>query len=178
MSKQTEIRFGGTGGQGLITSGILLAEAAVKMGKNAVQTQSYGPEARGGASKAEVIIGEEEIYYPKVVEADVLLVMSEEALKKYKTGLKKDGILIMDSSLISEEPEIAAKIYKIPMTKIAREDVGSVIVANIVALGALVAITGVVSLEAIEEAVCGRFAKAKDVNKKAIAAGVKAAQAL
>lgn len=178
MSRQLEFRLSGTGGQGLITSGIILAEAAVKSGKNATQTQSYGPEARGGASKSEVIISEGEIYYPKVEQADVLLVMSEEAYKKYKDSVKKGGILLMDSSLIEEKPEIDGRVYQIPLTEIAREQVGRSIVANIVALGAIVAITGVVSREDMEEAVFERFPKAREINARALAAGIEAAEKL
>jgi len=173
---QLEFRLSGTGGQGLITAGIILAEAAVNAGKNAVQTQSYGPEARGGASKSEVIISDGEIDYPKVTEADVLLAMSEEAYKKYKTGLKKDGILIMDSSIIKEDPDVDARVYKIPITKLAREEAGKTIVANIVALGAIAAITEAVPRDVLEKAVFNRFPKAKEINKKALDIGYEAVQ--
>lgn len=176
MSKQIEIRLGGTGGQGLITSGILLAQGAIKVGKNATQSQSYGPEARGGASKAEVIISEEEIYYPKVAEADLLLAMSPEAYLKYKDDIKAGGILIMDSSLIEEEPDFKGQVYKVPLTEIAREKLGKTLVANIVALGALAKITGLVPLEVLEEVVADRFPKAKELNSKALAAGFEAVE--
>jgi len=176
MKKQIEFRLGGTGGQGLITSGIILAEAAIKSGKNATQSQSYGPEARGGASKAEVIISDSEIYYPKVSQADVLLVMSKEAYQKYKNSVKKDGILILDSSLVKEEPDVEAKVYKIPITKIAQEQIGKTLVANIVALGAIAAITNIVPIEVLEEAVYERFPKAQELNKKALEAGYQAAK--
>jgi 2-oxoglutarate ferredoxin oxidoreductase subunit gamma len=171
-----EFRLSGTGGQGLITAGIILAEAAINAGKNAIQTQSYGPEARGGASKSEVIISDGEIDYPKVTEADVLLAMSEEAYKKYKTGLKKGGILIMDSTIIEEDSGVDARVYKIPITKLAREEAGKTIVANIVALGAIAAITGVVPKDALEKAVFNRFPKARELNRKALDIGYKAAQ--
>lgn len=174
MSKQVEIRLGGTGGQGLITSGIILAQAAIKVGKNATQSQSYGPEARGGASKAEIIISEEEIYYPKVEKADVLLAMSPEAYEKYKDGVKEGGILIIDSSLIEKEPERKGKVYKVPLTEIAREKLGKTLVANIVALGVLAKVTGLVPLEVLEEVVSNRFPRAKELNKKALAAGFEA----
>ncbi|MDI3534580.1 MAG: 2-oxoglutarate ferredoxin oxidoreductase subunit gamma [Thermosediminibacterales bacterium] len=174
MSNRVELRFSGTGGQGLITAGIIFAEAAINAGKNAVQSQSYGPEARGGASKAEVIISDGEIDYPKVTKADLLLAMSEEAYNKYKGDLKKGGILVMDSSLINKEPDIDAKVYKIPITKLAQEEVGKTIVANIVALGAITAITKLVPKEIIEEAVFNRFPKAKELNKKALNIGFEA----
>ncbi|MFL7791064.1 MAG: 2-oxoacid:acceptor oxidoreductase family protein, partial [Anaerolineae bacterium] len=93
MSKRHEIRLAGTGGQGIILAGVLLAEAAVRDGMNVVQTQSYGPEARGGASRSEVIISDEEIDYPKVIEADMMLCLSQEACDRYSGRLRKNGML-------------------------------------------------------------------------------------
>ena len=97
MDERFEIRLSGSGGQGLILAGIILAEAAILDGKNAVQSQSYGPEARGGASRAEVIISNANIDYPKITNTDVLLSLTEEALLKYKYDLRDTGIIILDS---------------------------------------------------------------------------------
>lgn len=174
MEKQ--IRLSGSGGQGLILAGIILASAAMKDGKNVVQTQSYGPEARGGASKAEVIISSEEIDYPKVTAPDIMLAMTEESCFKYINTLKEDGILIVDSTLVKNIPETKAKKYSLPITKIAKQEVGKSIVANMVALGVLVGLTRVVDFKSLEESVLERIPKGtEDLNKKALHFGYQAA---
>ena len=99
-----ELRLSGSGGQGLILIGIILAEAAILDNKLAIQSQSYGPEARGGASKAEVIISEKAIHYPKVTEPDLVLAMTQEAAQKYHSDLKPEGTLIVDSTYVKEIP--------------------------------------------------------------------------
>lgn len=167
-----EIRLAGEGGQGLILAGLILAEAAaVYDGKNAVQTQSYGPEARGGASKAEVVISNGVIDYPKVIAADLLLCMSQEACNKYVYGMKRNGILIVDSVHVDRVP--TSRAYMIPITKIAEETTGRRITANIVALGIIVGLTGIVSRKAIEAAVRARAPKGTEaLNLKALQAGL------
>lgn len=176
--ERTEIRLTGAGGQGLILGGIILAEAAaIYDGLNAIQTQSYGPEARGGASKAEVIISSEEIDYPKVTSPDILLAMNQEAFMKYSAGLKPDGVLIIDSTYVETEPPKSGKFYSIPITDIARTEVGRTIVANIVAMGVIVGLTGIVSPEALEKAVLRRVPRGtEELNRKALEAGFKAAE--
>src|SRR5690606_921906 len=123
----------------------ILAEGAVLAGKNAVQTQTYGPEARGGASKAEVIISDGEIDYPKVVKPDVLLTMSQAAFDKYaflvETG---DTLVLVDSTNVTDLSGTGGKLISLPLTKMAAEEVGKAMVANMVALGALVTLTGVI----------------------------------
>ena len=173
---RTEIRLAGEGGQGMILAGIILAEAAaIYDGKNAIQTQSYGPEARGGASKAEVIIGEGEIDYPKVISADVLVVMSQEACDKYASALKKKGLLIVDEEKVGRVPGLGA--IKVPVTKLAVESTGKAITANVVALGVLVGLTQVVTRQAIEKAVTARAPKGtEEMNRAALAAGFAAAE--
>lgn len=167
----TEIRLSGSGGQGLLLCGIVLAEAAILEGKNAVQTQSYGPEARGGASKSEVIISDGEIYYPKVRRPDVFLALTQEAYDKYVGSLKEDGIIIADQSVQVSDVKCAKK-YCLPILKTAKEVVGRAMVANIVALGTINRITGLVSPEALEKAVLNRVPKGtEDLNKKALEAG-------
>jgi len=170
-----EIRLTGSGGQGLITAGIILAEAAILDGLNVVQTQSYGPEARGGASKAEVIIASDEIDYPKVATPDVVLAMTQEACNKYAGALKVDGLLIVDSALVAEVPEVSGRVYRIPITALARDRVGKPITANIVALGALTAITGVVSDESLRRAVARRVPRGTErLNDIALSVGIEA----
>lgn len=165
-----EIRLSGSGGQGLILAGIILAEAAILDGKNAVQSQSYGPEARGGASRSEVIISNASIDYPKVSKSDILLALTEEAMMKYKSSLREDGLLIIDSSI--KKPDGSFKVLSVPILKTAQEKVGKSIVANIVSLGTLALVTKIVSKEAIEKAVLDRVPKGtEELNKKALYEG-------
>jgi len=178
MSTRYELQLAGEGGQGLILAGIILAEAAaIYDGKNAAQTQSYGPEARGGASKSEVVISDGEIDYPKVMEADMLLAMSQEACDKYFYELKKDGLLVVDSINVGRVP--TSRAYRVPITQIAEEATGKRITANVLALGLIVGLTGVVSRKAIEAAVAARAPKGtQELNLKALSAGFDAADGL
>ncbi|ATW24415.1 2-oxoacid:acceptor oxidoreductase family protein [Candidatus Formimonas warabiya] len=180
MTEKWEIRLSGTGGQGLILGGIILAEAGIIDGYNAVQSQSYGPEARGGASKAEVIISRQEINYPKIGEADILLAMSQQAYDKYSPSVKEGAILIVDSTLVSNTGESNGQnIYRIPITELAKKETGREMTANIVALGAIVGVTQVVSEEALKEAVLDRIpAGTEEINLKALQAGLSAGTAL
>ena len=176
MSSRYEIRLAGSGGQGLILAGIILAEAAgVYDGKFVCQTQSYGPEARGGASKAEVVISDAAIDYPKAIQPDVLLAMNQKSLEAFSSDLKPGGLLLVDADLVKEVP--AGRSLALPFTRIARE-AGSAMAANIVALGALAQLTGAVSLESLTAAVLARVPKGtEELNRRALAAGVAAAQA-
>lgn len=142
-------------------------------GKLAVQSQSYGPEARGGSSKAEVIISDKVIHYPKITVPDVVLAMSQEACKKYTADLTEDGILITDSLFVQEVPDKKyRKVYQLPITQTAQEGLGKSLFANIVALGAIVKITGVVSEESLTKAVLARVPKGTEaLNEKAIKLG-------
>jgi 2-oxoglutarate ferredoxin oxidoreductase subunit gamma len=157
---RTEIRICGFGGQGIILAGIILGKAASLFDENeAAQTQSYGPEARGGASKCEVVIDNKLIEYPKVQDPDVLIAMSNEALLKYIDDLKDEGILIVDPGTTDLEnvkdfvEEHNIKVYEAPATKTAMEDIGIKIVANIVMVGAITKITKVISKEAVMKAI-------------------------
>lgn len=176
MGNRWEIRLSGNGGQGLILAGIILAEAGIIDGYNAVQSQSYGPEARGGASKAEVIISDREINYPKIGDAEILLAMSQQAYDKYSPHVKEGATLIIDSTLVKEvEEREGQKIYRVPITEIAKTETGREMTANIVALGAIVGVTGVVSAEALKEAVLDRIpAGTEEINLKALNAGLQA----
>ena len=168
-----EIRLAGTGGQGLVLAGLILAEAAAVFdGKNAVQTQSYGPEARGGSSKSDVVISKKEIYFPKCESPDVLLCLSQKALDENICHLKENGYLLVDEELVNEIPDGPWRVYKIPFTRIAREMVGKSVAANIVSLGAISAITRFVSLDALKNAVKKRLpAKIEEMNMRALEAG-------
>ena len=172
MKGRVEVRLAGEGGQGLILAGVILAEAAaVYEGLNATQTQSYGPEARGGASKSEVVISDEEIDYPKVIEADYLLAMSQEACDRYVGNLKKDGLLVVDAGHVKRLP-LDRSAIQAPITQLAEEVTGQRITANVVALGVLVGLTGVTSRAALEAAVRARVPRGMvEPNLKALAAG-------
>ncbi len=166
-------RFSGTGGQGLITAGIILAEAAILDGKEAVQSQSYGPEARGGSSKAEVIISDETIYFGRVTCPDVLLVMSQEAADKYSNDTNDHSVIVTDTLFVKDVPGKCKKRVDLPITHTAVETCGKALFANIVAIGAIVALSGCVSDEAIEKAVLARVPKGtEEANKKALRAGM------
>ncbi len=169
-----EVRFSGAGGQGLILAGKILAEAvAIYDDRNAVQTQSYGPEARGGASKSEVVISEGEIDYPKAMNLDVLLSLTQESCDKYVADLKDEGILIVDSDKVSRIPEGRFKVYSAPISRIARERVGKLVVTNIVALGIFIQISGFASRESTEEAIKSKVPRGtEELNIKAFHEGI------
>jgi 2-oxoglutarate ferredoxin oxidoreductase subunit gamma len=173
MSGRYEIRFSGSGGQGLILAGVIFAEAAaIYDKKNAVQSQSYGPEARGGASKSEVIISDETIDFPKATSIDLMLALTQEACSKYYKDIKADGTLLVDEDFVREIPKGSFKVVSLPIIRTASEEVGKAFVANIVAIGTIAAITGQVSREAVEKAVLSRVPKGtEDLNKRALLAG-------
>ncbi|MFH1523993.1 MAG: 2-oxoacid:acceptor oxidoreductase family protein [Chloroflexota bacterium] len=173
---RTEVRLAGEGGQGMILAGIILAEAAtIYDGKMAVQTQSYGPEARGGASRSEVVIADGEIDHPEVLSADVVVTLSQEAYDKYAASVKLGGLLIVDDEKVSRI--LMTEAVRVPISRLALETTGKNITANIVALGVLVGLTGVVSRQAIEKAVAARVPRGtEEMNRKALEAGFKAAE--
>jgi len=168
---KTEIRLAGTGGQGVILASVILAEAAgVHEGMNVVQTQSYGPEARGGASRADVIISDEAILYPKSRQLDVLVCLSQPAADKYFDALKVRGIAIIDGFYVRECPREGSVC--LAMAETSRTQLGRELFTNILMLGALARITGVVKLESLEKSVANRVpVKALELNKKALAMG-------
>ncbi len=180
MPFRYEFRLSGSGGQGLILAGKILAEAAaIYDGKNATQSQSYGPEARGGSSRSEVIISDEDIDYPKAVNIDFLLALTQEACDKYWKDVKENGIILVDSGFVNTIPKGNFKIYSAPITEIAEKETGKTLVANIVALGMLTEIAGIVSKEAVESAILSRVPKGtEELNIKAFRAGVSAAKNL
>ena len=176
MGSRYEIRLSGSGGQGLILMGIILAEAiGIYDGKYVAQTQSYGPEARGGSSKSEVIVSDEEIDYPKAMKLDLLLAMNQRSCDEFYPDLKPDGLLIVDSTFITQIP--TPKDFQIPFTRMAREKFKREVVANIIALGALSQLTPIVSAKAVESAVLARVPKGTErLNRDALRAGMIAAR--
>ena len=176
MNKRTEIRLAGEGGQGMILAGIILAEAAaIYDGKQATQTQSYGPEARGGASRSEVVISDVEIDHPEVLEADIVVALSQEAYRKFGKSIRAGGLLIVDEDRVETESD--SKAIKVPVVRLSREITGRAITANTISLGVLVGLSGVVSRSAIEQAVAARAPKGtEEMNRKALEAGFAVAQ--
>lgn len=166
-----EVRFSGSGGQGLITAAVIFAEAAgVYGGKYVCQTQSYGPEARGGKSKAEVVISDSPIDYPKAIELDLLLAMNQAACDAYFFDLQPNGLLVVDATLVEQFP--TSRIIAIPFTDIAREEIGKVMVANIVALGTIGVLSEQVSVDDLERSLLSRVPpKTIEMNKKALHRG-------
>lgn len=151
-----EVRLAGFGGQGIILSGHILGKAAaLHEGKHAVFTQSYGPEARGGSCSADVVISDSPVHYPKVSKPTLLVIMSQGAWVTYGSMISAGGKLMIDSDLvrIDHEPE-DVEILRIPATRIA-EEMGLKIVANIVMVGAVAALGGVVGYEAMKNSVLG-----------------------
>ena len=175
-TRNYQVRFGGVGGQGIVLVSRLLGIAASLFdGKEAVCTQSYGPEARGGAAKADVVISDKAVDYPFVTEADVLAVLFQDAYTKFRPHLRSGGTLIVDADLVRPSEQDADAIV-IPAIKIA-EELGSKIVANIVMLGCLVGSTGIVSRESVEEAIRSTVKESVlDLDLKALDAGIRFAQ--
>ena len=165
---RTEIQIAGFGGQGIVMAGLILGEAAVLDGKNAVQTQSYGPESRGGAARSDVIISDDEIDYPKVLKADILVAMSQPALDRYVSGAAADTVVVIDRDLVGSEDKSHRRV---PFTRIA-DDLGKKIVANSVMLGYLAAATGVLSRPALEQALRSNIpAGTEQINLRALEEG-------
>jgi 2-oxoglutarate ferredoxin oxidoreductase subunit gamma len=168
----TQIRFGGFGGQGIVLAGSLLGKAAsLYGGKEAVFTQAYGPEARGGACRADVIISDEPVDYPYVSQPDILAILFQEAYTIFAPQLAPGGVLIVEQDLVTVE-QGGANVLAQPFTRIAT-DLGNRIVTNVVLLGYLVGVTGVVSPDAVEQAIRGTVKeKALDLNLRAFDAGM------
>lgn len=166
-----EMRLSGSGGQGMIFAGTVLAEAiGIEDGKNVCQTQSYGPESRGGASRSDLVVSSGEIYYPKPLKLDILLALTQEACDTYFPALKEEGILIVDSGLVTQLPD--HEVHGFPFSQIARDKIGTPLVANIIALGAIAALTRVASKKGLLEAVKRRAPKGtEERNLKAVETG-------
>ena len=151
--------------------------AAIYDDRNATQSQSYGPEARGGASKSEVIISDGEIDYPKAENLDMLLALTQEALDKYHQELRPGGLLVVDSDAISRMPEGDWRVVRVPLARLAREKLGKAVVANIIALGLIVRLSKVVTEEAAEQAILARVPRGtEELNRRAYRLGLESAE--
>ncbi len=173
MNDIYQIRLTGSGGQGLVTAGIILAEAAINDGNDATQTQSYGAEARGGASKSEVIVSTSSIAYPKVISPDILLAMTANAYQKYGADVHENTISVIDSYFIDELVDCPGRSYLLPISDTAVEVTGRIVVANIVAVGVMAALIDPISAAGIQLAVKNRVPKGtEDINLQALQAGI------
>lgn len=171
-----EIRLSGSGGQGIILASIILAEAAgIFEGYHVSQTQSYGPEARGGRCKAEIVISSKQIDYPKTVQLDMMLAMNQASCDAYCFDFKPNGLLLIDSGLVDQVP--TSRVVALPFTKIARETAGNDLAANVVALGALGHFCPLLSAKSLEAALSERVPrKTIKMNRIALEAGIRAAE--
>ncbi|WP_099211345.1 MULTISPECIES: 2-oxoacid:ferredoxin oxidoreductase subunit gamma [Thermococcus] len=178
-----EVLFSGFGGQGVILASVILGRAAaVYENLYAVQTQSYGPESRGGASRAEVVISDEPIDYPKTLHPDYAVFFSQEAYSKYLHTVKEGATVIVEKDLVphrDEEFEKKLNVIALPLTEIAEETTGLSLTMNILTLGILVGVTGIVSREAIEKAVRDAVPRGtEEINVKALKKGFEIAEEL
>jgi len=166
--------FSGSGGQGVITAAIILAEAAVMYeGLIAVQSQSYGPEARGGATKSDVIISGSEIMFPKVVQPNVLVCLTQEAYNKFSSIIRPGGLLITDTRFVKSERKVDARQKELPMYDEVMEKIGKPIVFNICMLGAVNRLAELLKPESILQVLQKRFrAEFTEMNRQALELGI------
>ncbi|MCK4620456.1 MAG: 2-oxoacid:acceptor oxidoreductase family protein [Desulfobacterales bacterium] len=167
--------FSGSGGQGIITAAVILAEAAV-LHENliAVQTQSYGAEARGGATRSDVIISDSAIYFPKVIQPNILICLSQEAYNKFSPIIRPGGLLITDTHYVKTHRKVDALQRELPMYRTVMDNIGIPIVFNMCMLGVLIGITDLVKSESIKKALKTRVSSDfLDMNQKALDLGMK-----
>ena len=175
--ERCRIIFSGSGGQGVITAAIILAEAAVLYERlNAVQSQSYGPEARGGASRSDVIIADTEIRFPKVIQPNILVCLTQEAYTKFSNLIRPGGLLITDRHYVKQEKKVDARQVELDMYKEVMDKIGKPIVFNICMLGTLLSLTKLMKqgsiMKVLETRIPGAFL---DINKQALELGQKIA---
>jgi len=166
--------FSGSGGQGVITASIILAEAAVLHdGLNAVQSQSYGPEARGGATRSDVIISDSAINAPKVIEPNVLVCLTQAAYNKFSNIIRPGGMLLTDAQFVTIARKVDARQHEVPMYETVMTEIGNPIVFNICMLGTLIALTEVVQPASVLQTIESRIPKGfMDMNRKAFDLGL------
>ena len=171
-SNRVEMRFAGSGGQGVILASVILAEAAVISGLYTVQSQAYGPEARGGVSKAETILSRERIWYSKVTQPDFLLALTQASLDAYTKTLAEGAVVMMDDSLTLPKGVDGSRVISIPILRAAKEEVGKAFTANIVAVGAINAALRLFDDDTLLEAVKRHIPPGtEEINKTALKVG-------
>lgn len=174
---RTDIRLAGSGGQGVVLAGVILAEAALLSGRNAAQSQAYGPQARGGASRCDVVIGRD-IGFPVTEALDVLVALNRDAYERYVADLRETGLLVADERRVGDIPQGPWRACSLPIQATAERVARSPIAANIVALGALADLTGIVAEAPLARAVRARVpARWLQANLRALRAGFELAQA-
>lgn len=167
-----ECRLSGSGGQGLLLAGVILSESMIRQGKNAVHTQSYGVEARGGASRSDVVISDGEISFPGVYEPDMLLALSQDSYDRFASSVRKGGLILADSTFVETSHVPDVKNFECPITNIAKDEVGQIRTTNVVSLGLITGLNPFVSKEAMLDATLSRLpAKLHDINRKAFETG-------
>lgn len=167
-----EVRFGGSGGQGVILMGVILALAAARDHRYVVQTQSYGPEARGGYSRSDVIIANSPIDYPELQGIDLLVVLSQTAADRYLPLLRPGGVFVFDSEKVPHPPSSGAS-FGIPFRRLAVEETGREQVTNVLTLGAVAGLTGIVTSDSLRRAVLDVVPRGtEEVNERALARGL------
>lgn len=171
------IVFSGSGGQGVVTASIILAEAAVlHEGLNAVQSQSYGPEARGGATRADVIISDRDIRFPKVNQPNVLVCLTQEAYNKFSGMIRPGGLLLTDSHFVKQERKVDARQVELGMYKAVMNAIGKPVVFNICMMGSLLGLAPVVKVESVVKALTDKIpSEFLDMNKRALEVGLRLA---
>ena len=180
MANHYEFRFGGSGGQGMMLMGDVMARAAgLYENEEILLTKSYGPEARGGACRSEMIVDDEPINYPAITAPNFVLAMTQLAADSYYKDLAKGGILLIDTDLVPNPPCGDFTVYSLPLTQLAVNVTGKKIAANVVAIGAIAVLSGRVSTDAVWKSVQVQFpASFEEANRKAFEAGVAAAKEL
>jgi 2-oxoglutarate ferredoxin oxidoreductase subunit gamma len=175
-----EIRIAGFGGQGVITAGYVLANAiSIHDDNYALMSQSYGPEARGGSCKSDVIVSDEPIDYPKTGKIDCLVVLSLDAYDTFLNSVKPHGIIIYEENLVKfseKEPRADLEYYGVPVIEMAKK-IGNILTANMIMLGALQYITCKTKLESLKASILDRFPDYKDINILALKKGVELGRA-
>jgi 2-oxoglutarate ferredoxin oxidoreductase subunit gamma len=169
----TEIKFGGFGGQGIILSGMIIGKAAALFdNKEATLTQAFGPEARGSACSAQVVVSDQKILYPYVTRPHFMMLMSQDAFTRFSPELAKGGTLVIEEDLVRPEPlPEGAKVFRIPATRIA-EELGRKMVLNIVMVGFFAAVTRILNADAVRKAVADSVPKGTvDLNLRAFDRG-------
>lgn len=168
---RSEIRIAGTGGQGVITAGRILAEAAILSGRNATHTQVYGPQSRGGASRSDIVIATGEIGFPLADDIDLLVVLSAEAYSRYRPELGEFGRLVVDSRCAPDS--LDGNATRFPVVDTGRAISGGQLVTGVVALGVVQALSGVVDADSLQRAVGARVpARHREMNLEALSAGM------
>jgi len=167
--------FSGSGGQGVITAAIILAKAAaIFENKSAIQSQSYGAAARGGSTRSDIIIDDSEIYFPKVIQPNILVSLTQESYNKFSTIIRPGGLLLVDSKYVTIGKKVDAKHIALPMYDMVMKEIGKPIVFNICMLGALIGISGLIKpssiLKVLETTIPEDF---MEMNKKALDLGMK-----